>query len=49
MRRRSSPTAEPAPLSLKEISQRAENFEYSDLVPLRFWLRTAATLIKEVS
>ncbi|KAI9799151.1 MAG: hypothetical protein M1833_004191 [Piccolia ochrophora] len=35
------------PLSVPEITQKAEDFEYNPLVPLRYWLRTADTLLKE--
>lgn len=36
------------PMSVPEIIKRAEEFEYNPLVPLRYWLRTADTLLKEV-
>ncbi len=36
------------PMSVPEITSRAEDFDYNALVPLRYWLRTADTLLKEV-
>ncbi len=36
------------PMSIAEITRRAEDFEYNPFVPLRYWLRTADTLLKEV-
>ncbi|RPB08607.1 hypothetical protein P167DRAFT_548835 [Morchella conica CCBAS932] len=36
------------PLSVQEIARKAEDFDYNPLVPLRHWLRTADTLLKEV-
>lgn len=36
------------PLSTKEIADKAMDFVYDPLIPLRYWLRTADTLIKEV-
>ena len=36
------------PMSIPEITKRAEEFEYNPFVPLRSWLRTADTLLKEV-
>ena len=37
------------PMSITEITKRAEEFEYNPFVPLRYWLRTADTLLKEVT
>ncbi|KAK7533730.1 endosome-associated ubiquitin isopeptidase [Phyllosticta citricarpa] len=37
------------PLSVEEIVQRAGNFDYNSLVPLRYWLRSADTIQKEAS
>jgi hypothetical protein len=36
------------PLSVAEISKRAEEFEYNPLISLKYWLRTADALQKEV-
>lgn len=36
------------PLSVEEIVQQANQFEYNPQIPLRYWLRTADTLQKEV-
>lgn len=35
------------PLNVEQIVQRAQNFDYNPLIPLRYWLRTATTLLKE--
>ncbi|KAL8991336.1 MAG: hypothetical protein Q9177_000209 [Variospora cf. flavescens] len=35
------------PMSVEEIVQQAENFEYNPLVPFRHWSRSAGTLLKE--
>ena len=37
-----------APLSVADITRQAEDFEYNPHVPLRYWLRTSETLLKEV-
>ncbi len=36
------------PMSVKQIIQEAQNFDYNPHIPLRYWFRTAATLLKEV-
>lgn len=36
------------PMSIKEIADKAVNFDYNPLIALRYWLRTADTLLKEV-
>lgn len=38
-----------APQSVEKITRIAQDYEYNTGVPLRYWLRTAATLIREVS
>lgn len=40
-------TSAEKPMSIAEITKRAEEFEYNLFVPLRYWLRTADTLVKE--
>ncbi|KAL8874467.1 MAG: hypothetical protein Q9174_000212 [Haloplaca sp. 1 TL-2023] len=35
------------PMSVEEIVQHAENFEYNPLVPFKHWSRSAGTIIKE--
>ncbi|GME21891.1 endosome-associated ubiquitin isopeptidase [Neofusicoccum parvum] len=35
------------PLSVEEIVQQAGNFDYNQMVPLRYWLRSADTIQKE--
>ncbi|KAL8994577.1 MAG: hypothetical protein Q9169_005495 [Polycauliona sp. 2 TL-2023] len=35
------------PMSVEQIVEQAENFEYNPLVPFRHWSRSAGTLIKE--
>lgn len=37
-----------APQSVENITRIAQNYEYNSSVPLRYWLRTAATLLREV-
>ncbi|KAF2738267.1 STAM binding protein [Polyplosphaeria fusca] len=36
-----------APLSIEDVVQQANNFEYNVHIPLRYWLRTADTMQKE--
>lgn len=36
------------PLSVQEIAARAVDFEYNPTIPLRYWLRSADTILKEV-
>lgn len=36
------------PHSVKDITRIAQDYEYNPSVPLRYWLRSAATLMKEV-
>ena len=43
-----SSTGGSAPHSVEEITRVAQEYEYNPAVPLRFWLRTAATLLCEV-
>ncbi|KAJ5119769.1 hypothetical protein N7448_010438 [Penicillium atrosanguineum] len=35
------------PQSVESITKTAQDYEYNESVPLRYWLRTAATLIRE--
>lgn len=44
----SSSSSSVPPLSIKEIAAKATRFDYNPLIPLRYWLRTADTLLKEV-
>ncbi|KAI9680876.1 MAG: hypothetical protein M1817_004316 [Caeruleum heppii] len=37
----------PRAMSVQEITQKAEDFVYNPLVPLKYWLRTADILLKE--
>lgn len=37
------------PQSVESITKTAQDYEYNESVPLRYWLRTAATLLREVS
>lgn len=37
------------PQSVEKITRSAQEYEYNAAVPLRYWLRTAATLVREVS
>lgn len=36
------------PQSVEKITRIAQDYEYNPLIPLRYWLRSAATLIREV-
>ena len=36
------------PLNVEQIVKEAQNFDYNPLIPLKYWLRTAGTLLKEV-
>jgi hypothetical protein len=36
------------PRSVELITKAAQDYDYSALVPLHYWLRTARTLLKEV-
>lgn len=36
------------PLSVRQIADLAQNFDYNPSIPLKYWLRTAGTLLKEV-
>ena len=41
-------TAPSRPLNVEQIVNKAQNFDYNPLIPLKYWLRTAGTLLKEV-
>lgn len=41
-------TGATAPQSVEHITRIAQNYEYNSSVPLRYWLRTATTLLREV-
>jgi len=36
-------------MSVKEISAKAVEYEFNQNIPLKYWLRTADTLLREVS
>lgn len=36
-------------MSVQEISKKAGDFDFNDSIPLKYWLRTADTLLREVS
>ncbi|KAL1968248.1 hypothetical protein VTN77DRAFT_2083 [Rasamsonia byssochlamydoides] len=36
-----------APHNVEQIARMAQDYEYNPLIPLRYWLRTARTLVKE--
>ncbi|MCJ1229098.1 hypothetical protein MMC12_005763 [Toensbergia leucococca] len=42
-------TAPPRPMNVEQIVKKAQSFDYNPLIPLKYWLRTAATLLKEAS
>ncbi|KAF8423859.1 hypothetical protein EV426DRAFT_601444 [Tirmania nivea] len=37
------------PLAIQEIAAKAIDFEYNPMIPLRYWLRTADTMLKEAN
>jgi STAM-binding protein len=37
------------PMSVKEISQKATDFQFNPFIPLKYWLRTADSLLREVT
>lgn len=41
-----SPLAKP--MTVKEISDKAQEFEFDPYIALKYWLRTAETLLREV-
>ena len=41
-------TGAAGPLNVEQIVKKAESFDYNPLIPLKYWLRTAGTLLKEV-
>ncbi len=36
------------PMSISDITKRAEDYVFSDTIPLKYWLRTGETLLREV-
>ncbi|KAL6721069.1 hypothetical protein ACLMJK_000169 [Lecanora helva] len=40
-------TALVRPMNVEKIVERAQNFEFNPLIPLKHWLRSASTLLKE--
>lgn len=36
------------PMSVEQITRMAQDYEYNPMIPLRYWLRSAASLLKEV-
>ena len=42
-------TGSPRPLNVEQIVRKAQSFDYNPLIPLKYWLRTAGTLLKEVN
>jgi hypothetical protein len=36
------------PMSVKEISEKAQDFEFDPYIAMKYWLRTADTLLREV-
>ena len=39
---------QPRPMNVEQIVGEAQNFQFNPLIPLKYWLRTASTLLKEV-
>ena len=42
------PSLRPRPLSVPEITKDASSFDYDDAIPLKYWLRTADAINKQV-
>ena len=40
--------ASPRPMNVEQIVREAQNFDYNPHVPLKYWFRSASTLLKEV-
>lgn len=38
----------PRPMNVEQIVKKARSYEYNPLIALKYWLRTAGTLLKEV-
>jgi len=36
------------PMNVKEISAKAEDFDFNPSIAIKYWLRTADTLLREV-
>lgn len=36
------------PINVEQIVKSAQSYDYNPLIPLKYWLRTASTLLKEV-
>lgn len=36
------------PMSIREITEKAQDFEFSESIPPKYWLRTGETLLREV-
>lgn len=36
------------PMSVEQIVKSAQSYDFNPLIPLKYWLRTASTLLKEV-
>lgn len=36
------------PMNVEQIVKKAQSYEYNPLIALKYWLRTAGTLLKEV-
>lgn len=36
------------PMSIREITAKAQDFEFSETIPPKYWLRTGETLLREV-
>ena len=35
-------------MNVEQIVKKAQNYEYNEFIPLKYWLRTAGILLKEV-
>jgi len=36
------------PMSIREITAKAQDFDFSESIPPKYWLRTGETLLREV-
>ena len=48
VRGKDSKAMPPDPLSVEQIVKSAQSYDYNPQIPLKYWLRTASTLLKEV-
>jgi STAM-binding protein len=44
----SGKSASTQPMPVEQITKEAQTYDYNPLIPLKYWLRSAGTLVKEV-